>query len=146
MARRIRSDGVPFGVSMVALGFILNALLFALALADIYRPSRALADALAETAIYRPAYIGVLAVEILAALLLLRRHPAGWVLAMLLVCVSLGVLLAAWYLGSPEFLRMAIFSAMALYLNQREVRIAFAWHPSERPADAAEAGEAPVQP
>jgi hypothetical protein len=36
---------------------------------------------------------------------------------------------------------MAIFAAMALYLNQREVRIAFAWHPKEDPSsDAVDRG------
>jgi chromate transport protein ChrA len=135
MSRFARREDLPFGVVVVALGFILNALLFALAITDIYGTSRAIVQLTAGTPLLRPVYIGVLAVEILAALLLLRRHPAGWVLAMLLICVSLAFLLATWYLGSPEYLRMAIFAAMALYLNQREVRTAFAWHPKEN-ADA----------
>jgi chromate transport protein ChrA len=138
MSRFARREDLPFGVVVVALGFILNAVLFALAMAGIYGTSRAIVELTSGTPLLRPVYIAVLAVEVLAALLLLRRHPAGWVLAMLLICVSLAFLLATWYVGSPEYLRMAIFAAMALYLNQREVRTAFAWHPKEDVETAAE--------
>ena len=131
MARVRRSEDLPLGVVVVALGYLLNALLFALALANIYGTSRVVVQAFEQTPFLRPLFIGLLAIEILAAVLLLRRHPVGWVLAMLLACLSLAALLALWFLGSPEYLRMLIFSAMALYLNQREVRTAFAWHPRE---------------
>jgi uncharacterized membrane protein len=128
MARLRRSEDLPFGVVVVAMGYILNALLFALALAGIYGTSRVVVETFEETPLLRPVLIGLLGIEVLTALLLLRRHPVGWVLAMLLACLSLALLLALWYLGSPEYIRMVIFAAIAFYLNQREVRIAFAWH------------------
>jgi hypothetical protein len=40
---------------------------------------------------------------------------------------------------TPEYIRWHL-SAMALYLNQREVRTAFAWHPNDA-APAATAAE-----
>ena len=129
MPRIRRSDDLPFGVVVVAFGFLLNAALFALAMAGMYGETRAIVQLVRNATYLQPVYLTVLAIEVLAALLLLRRNPFGWVLAMLLVCASLAFLLGAWYVGSPEYIRMAIFAAMALYLNQREVRTAFAWHP-----------------
>jgi hypothetical protein len=129
MARFRRSEDLPFGVVVVAFGFLLNAFLFALAMAGMYDATRVIVQVVRDATFLEPVYVTVLAIEILAAILLLRRNPFGWVLAMLLVCASLAFLLGAWWAGSPEYPRMAIFAAMALYLNQREVRIAFAWHP-----------------
>jgi hypothetical protein len=131
MARVRRPDELPFGVVVVAFGFLLNALLFALVLADIREGTRLAEQVLSEAGFLLPVYGALIALEVLVAVLLLRKHPVGWVLAMLVVCVSLAVYLAGWFVGTPEYVRMAIFSAMALYLNQREVRAAFAWHPLE---------------
>ena len=131
MPRIRRSDDLPFGVVVVAFGFLLNALLFAGVLADIRQGTRLAERLLSEAGWLWPSYLGLIAIDVLIALLLLRRSPFGWVLAMIAICLSLAVYLAGWFIGSPEFIRMAIFSAMALYLNQREVRTAFAWHPKE---------------
>ena len=131
MARIRRSEDLPFGVVVVAFGFLLNAFLFVLALAGVYGTSRIVVEAFQQTPFIRPVFFLLMATEILTALFLLRRHPIGWVLAMLLACISLAFLLVLWSLGSPEYIRMPIFSAMALYLNQREVRTAFAWHPRD---------------
>ena len=121
---------LPFGVTVVAFGFLLNALLFALVLAGI-RPGTAFGQAVSERFILAgPMMIGLIFFSIAAALLLLRRHPIGWVVAMLLVLTALVGYLIAWWVGTPEYLRMAIYTAMAFYLNQREVRAAFAWRPS----------------
>jgi hypothetical protein len=134
MARIRRSEELPFGVVVVAFGFLLNALLFASVLADIRQGTRLAERLLSEAGWLWPSYVAFIAIDVLIALLLLRRHPFGWVLAMIVICISLALYLAGWFIGSPEFIRMAIYSAMALYLNQREVRTAFAWHPEpDRP-------------
>jgi hypothetical protein len=125
MARRT-SPGLPFGVVMVALGFLLNAILYALVLAGIRSGTRLAEQLLGEAGLLWPIYGTLIALQVLVALLLLRRHPIGWVLAMLLVFVALGAYLIGWWIGTPEYIRMAIFSAMAIYMNQREVRAAFA--------------------
>ena len=115
---------------VVALGFLLNALLFALVLAGIRERDAPGRTAPGDAGLLWPIYGALIAIDVLVALLLLRRNPFGWVLAMLLVCIV--ARRSTWRrggIGSPEYIRMAIFSAMALYLNQREVRAAFAWHP-----------------
>ena len=126
MARRIRRDELPFGVVVVALGFLLNALLFALVLAGIRSGTKLAEQILGDAGLLWPIYVPLIVVNVLVALLLLRRHPIGWVLAMVVVCIALAIYLVGWWIGTPEHIRMAIFSAMALYLNQREVRAAFA--------------------
>ena len=131
MARARRPDDLPFGVVVVAFGFLLNAFLFALVLAGIREGTRLAEQVLSEAGFLWPVYGVLIALDVLAAILLLRRHPAGWVLAMLLTCVALGAYLVGWVAGTPEYVRMAIFAAMALYLNQREVRATFTWHPKD---------------
>lgn len=134
---------VPFGVIVVALGFVLNATLFALVLAGL-RTGSALAERmLGDLGTLTPVYIGLVALQFLAALLLLRLHPRGWTLAMVVVCIGLAIFIGGWYIGTPDYLRMAIFATMAFYLNQREVRAAFGVT-SARPAVAPdENGAAP---
>ena len=131
MARIRRSEDLPFGVVVVAMGFLLNALLFAGVLAHIRDGARLAERVLSDAGWLSPTYLALIALDVLIALLLLRRNPFGWVLAMIVICLSLALYLAAWFIGSPEYIRMAIYSAMALYLNQRAVRTAFAWHPTE---------------
>ena len=125
MARRTSPD-LPFGVVVVALGFLLNAILYAMVLAGIRSGTKLAEQLLGDAGLLWPIYITLIVVQILVAVLLLRRHPLGWVLAMLVVCIALGAYLVGWWIGTPEYIRMAIFAAMALYLNQREVRAAFA--------------------
>ncbi len=81
---------------------------------------------LGDAGLLWPLYGTLIVIQVLVALLLLRRRPTGWVLAMFLVCIALGAYLVGWWIGTPEYIRMAIFSAMAIYMNQREVRAAFA--------------------
>ena len=126
MARRIRRDDLPFGVVVVAMGFLLNALLYALVLADIRSGTRLAERLLADAFLLWPVYGALIAINVLVALLLLRRDPIGWVFAMLLVFIALLVYLVGWWIGTPEYVRMAVYSAMAIYMNQREVRAAFA--------------------
>ncbi len=126
MARRFRRDDLPFGVVVVAMGFLLNALLYALVLADIRTGTRLAERLLADAFLLWPVYGALIAINVLVALLLLRRDPIGWVFAMLLVFIALLVYLVGWWIGTPEYVRMAVYSAMAIYMNQREVRAAFA--------------------
>ncbi|MET1232321.1 MAG: hypothetical protein ABWY52_05685 [Candidatus Limnocylindrales bacterium] len=126
MARRIRRDDLPFGVVVVAFGFLLNALLYALVLAHIRSGTRLAEQLLGDAGLLWPVYGTLIAINILVALLLLRRDPIGWVFAMLLVFIALLVYLVGWWIGTPEYIRMAVYSAMAIYMNQREVRAAFA--------------------
>jgi hypothetical protein len=129
MARIRRAEDLPFGVVVVAFGFLLNALLFAGVLAHIRDGARVAERVLSDAGWLWPTYIALIAIEVLVAVLLLRRNPFGWVLAMIIICISLAVYLVAWFVGDPEYIRMAVYSIMALYLNQRSVRTTFGWHP-----------------
>lgn len=111
---------------MVALGFLLNAVLYALVLAGIRSGTKLAEELLGDAGLLWPVYGTLIVLQVLVALLLLRRNPNGWVLAMLLVFIALGAYLLGWWIGTPEYIRMAIFSVMAIYMNQREVRAAFA--------------------
>lgn len=111
---------------MVALGFLLNAILYALVLAGIRSGTPLAERTLGDAGLLWPLYGTLIVIQVLVALLLLRRRPTGWVLAMFLVCIALGAYLVGWWIGTPEYIRMAIFAAMAIYMNQREVRAAFA--------------------
>jgi hypothetical protein len=66
------------------------------------------------------------ALELVAAIALLRLHRLGWTLAMLLAGVSLASAIATWLI-SGEVLTMSMLLGVAtvLYLNQRPVRAAF---------------------
>ena len=88
-ARRI----CPFGVVVVALGFLLNALLFAGVLAHIRDGARLAERVLSDAGWLWPTYIALIAIDVLVAMLLLRRNPFGWVLAMIVICLSLALFL-----------------------------------------------------
>lgn len=130
MARRDRGD-LPLGVVLIALGFLFQGLLFALIAVGIWEGSQLSQVILSGGEIGMILGIGsvfvvaLIVLQVVAALLLLRRHRTGWVIAMLFTCAGLATYLVGWWLGVPEYPRMAIYAAMAFYLNQREVRAAF---------------------
>jgi hypothetical protein len=71
--------------------------------------------------------LGVMAaLELVAAVALLRLSRLGWTLTMLLAGVSLATqILTFWSTGEVLTLSMLLSVATVLYLNQRPVRVAF---------------------
>jgi hypothetical protein len=71
--------------------------------------------------------LGVMAaLELVAAVALLRLSRLGWTLAMLLAGASLASAIATWWFtGEVLTLSMLLGVATVLYLNQRPVRVAF---------------------
>jgi hypothetical protein len=71
--------------------------------------------------------IGIMAaLELVAAVALLRLSRLGWTLTMLLAGVSLATqILTFWSTGEVLTLSMLLGVATVLYLNQRPVRVAF---------------------
>ena len=66
------------------------------------------------------------ALELIAAVALLRLSRLGWTLTMLLTGVSLATqILTFWSTGEVLTLSMLLSVATVLYLNQRPVRVAF---------------------
>ena len=57
MARLRRSEDLPFGVVVVAFGFLLNAFLFVLALAGVYGTARAVIEAFDQIPLIRPVFL-----------------------------------------------------------------------------------------
>jgi hypothetical protein len=70
--------------------------------------------------------------SIAAGIGMAMRVPAAWGLGMLLVGVGLVAQLVAYFRGDPNLVRLAIYVAMAFYLNQRPVREVFLRRPSKR--------------
>lgn len=70
-------------------------------------------------------YVMWAALAILAALWLWTLSRRGW--AMIMVLTGLGLIgnLVLWYTGNPNFVRMAIQAATALYLNTSAVQQLF---------------------
>ena len=77
------------------------------------------------TDIWRPIYLGWAIFNVLAALWLWTLSRRGWVLTMVLVGIGLIANLYLWWLGDPNWLRMAIQAATAIYLNSSPVRDLF---------------------
>ena len=75
--------------------------------------------------VWRPIYLGWAIVNVLAALWLWTLSRRGWVLTMVLVGIGLIANLYLWWLGEPNWLRMAIQAVTAIYLNAALVRLLF---------------------
>jgi len=64
-------------------------------------------------------------INVLASLWLATLSRRGWALTMVLVGVGLIGNLYLWFMGDPNFVRMAIQAATALYLNSAPIRRIF---------------------
>ncbi len=60
------------------------------------------------------------------------RVPVAWGVGMLVVGLGLAGQLVSYFRGDPNLVRLAIYVAMAFYLNQRPVREVFLRRPSTR--------------
>ncbi len=71
------------------------------------------------------AIIAVAAIRLMAALGLLTRHRAAWVMVMLVTGGGLASTLAGYLIGRPDDIRLLLGVASAFYLNQPGVRAVF---------------------
>ena len=71
------------------------------------------------------AIVAVAALRIVAALGLLARVRAAWVLVMLITGVGLALTITGYALGRPDAVRLLLDVASAFYLNQPGVRAVF---------------------
>ncbi len=60
------------------------------------------------------------------------RMPTAWAVGMLVIGLGLAGQLVAYFRGDPNLVRLAIYVAMAFYLNQRPVREVFLRRSSTR--------------
>lgn len=71
------------------------------------------------------AIIVVAAIRLVAALGLLTRHRAAWVMVMLITGGGLAATLTGYLIGRPDDIRLLLGVASAFYLNQPGVRAVF---------------------
>ncbi len=69
--------------------------------------------------------MAVISIRLMAALGLLTRHRAAWVLVMLITGASLATTLTGYLIGRPDDIRLLLEVAAAFYLNQPGVRAVF---------------------
>jgi hypothetical protein len=112
----------PLGVAVVSIFLALNAGVVVIQLVGD-TPYSTRTRTLTDVHEWTPAsFIVLVAVGLVAAAGLWRGHRWAWVLAMLVVGVSLVVSLYLFWLGDPPYLRMAVDVVLAFYLNQGAVR------------------------
>ena len=68
--------------------------------------------------------VGFAVLSILAALLLLAGGRLGWLLAMGVLGWDLALALAFWWLGTPDYVAMALLSLCAILITTPEMRAA----------------------
>lgn len=69
--------------------------------------------------------MAVVSIRLMAAVGLLTRHRAAWVMVMLITGASLATTLTGYVIGRPDDIRLLLEVAAAFYLNQPGVRAAF---------------------
>ena len=125
----------PLGVAVIALFLLVDA---ALSIADVlgFLPAALDRGPLREITEYAPGpLLTVALLEIAAAVGLWRGSRRAWVLAMLLVGLSLVSDLYLFASGDPRYARLIIDIVMAFYLNQGMVREHFERRDDPEPAE-----------
>ena len=124
--------GRPGGVTLVALLNLLSAIGYALAISpwDPFQDSAILGRLVPVATMQQTGIItGLIAIgallHLLAAIGLFLLKPWGWRLALLLTGLGLAIYLTVFWLGSLAPLRLAIYAAVAFYLNTARVRDVF---------------------
>jgi len=118
---------LPIGAVVLALIQVAEGLWLLAALAGVGVAAEAgwPAQLMASGAPGQYAIIGAAGLRFAAALGLLTRHRAAWVLAMLVTGGGLLASLAGYVSGRPDDIRLLLDVAAAFYLNQPGVRAAF---------------------
>jgi hypothetical protein len=73
--------------------------------------------------------VGFAMLSIVAALLLLAGGRIGWLLAVGVLGWDLAVALALWWIGSPDYVAMALLSVCAILITTPEMRAAHTGRP-----------------
>lgn len=70
--------------------------------------------------------LAVATLSLVAALALLAGRRIGWLLALSIVGWDLAVSLARWWVGTADFVSMALLALSALLITSRDMRATFA--------------------
>jgi hypothetical protein len=112
----------PLGVALIAIFLVLDAAVTIAEVAGLIPPELARGPLQDIVEVAPALQLAVAGLEILAALGLWRGSWRAWVLAMLLVGISLIVDLYLYISAEPRYLRLVIDVVIAFYLNQGLVR------------------------
>jgi hypothetical protein len=123
-------DDLPFGVVVIAAAQVLNAVAAVLRVGFSQDQISRLLDRLEYFRILDPIF-GLIGLAMAVGLLSRRRW--AWVGTMLWAGASMAVNLVAYYHDEPHYISLALSVVAVLYLNLREVQIAFLGHPARRP-------------
>ena len=129
----------PFGVAVIAILLLVAALLAALEVLDLL-PPELVRRRLVDITEFAPGLLVIATVlEFVAAIGLWRGSRRAWVLAMLVVGLTLVSDLYLVFVGAPRWPRLATGVVIAFYLNQGVVRDYF----EHREDDQAEPSQLP---
>ena len=112
----------PLGVALIAFFLVLDAVVTIAEVAGLLPPELARGPLQDVTDIAPALQLAVAGLEVLAAIGLWRGSRRAWVLAMLLVGISLVTDLYLYVSAEPRYARLAIDVVIAFYLNQGLVR------------------------
>lgn len=118
------ANGRPFGVTVIATAMIANAV-FAGARAYLDDQVPGFNDLITLDFYFELAGPFVGAVGLIVSLGLWRLQRWAWVATILWAGVNMGQALYGYFWGSPQYIAMALSVVIVLYLNQREVQLAF---------------------
>lgn len=117
-------NGRPFGVTVIAIAMIANAA-FAGARAYLYDQVLGFDELITMDFYFELAGPFVGAVGLIVSIGLWRLQRWAWVATMLWAGINMGQALYSYFWGTPQYIAMALSVVIVLYLNQREVQLAF---------------------
>lgn len=126
-----RRHDIPFGVIVIACAQVLNAVAAMLRLGLSQDRVSRLLERVEYFRILDPLF-GLIGLGMAVGLLLRQRW--AWVGTMLWAGANMVVGLIAYYHDQPHYISLALSVVVVLYLNLREVQLAFLGHPARRPA------------
>jgi uncharacterized membrane protein (DUF2068 family) len=118
------TNGRPFGVTVIAAAMVTNAVIAAVR-TYIGQSTLAWDDVLRSSFYFELAgpFVGGVGLIVSIGLWLLRRW--AWYATMLWAGVNMAQALYAYWVGEPQFISMALSVLIVLYMNQRDVQLAF---------------------
>jgi hypothetical protein len=112
----------PFGVTVIAIAMVTNAVIAAV---RTYLGDMTLNDVLHADFYFELAGPFVGGIGLILSVGLWRLQRWAWVATMLWAGVNMAQALYAYFWGEPQYSAMALSVVIVLYLNQRDVQLAF---------------------
>jgi hypothetical protein len=117
--------GRPFGVYLIIVLLLVMAVFLALALLGEKTIAKYLRILIQNPIFYSWFGWVLIGSEVVAALGLWLLKRWGWILTMILTGAGLAFSIWTYFHGNPKYFPMAVYVAIAFYLNQRDVQAPF---------------------